>query len=354
MYSFIRPLLFFLDPEIAHNLTITTLPILHRCGLLTPFLTPRVECPQTVMGLRFPNPVGLAAGLDKNGECLEAFGALGFGFIEVGTVTPRPQPGNPKPRMFRLPSAQAIINRMGFNNLGVERLVGRLRQAHFDGIIGVNIGKNRTTPIEQAVEDYSLALRWVYPYADYVTINISSPNTPQLCSLQTASELSRLLSTLKTEQERLRLEYERTVPLAIKIAPDLSSDALKALANVLLAEGMDGVIATNTTVAREVVAHLPHGTEEGGLSGAPLTARATLVVEELHAILGNRIPIIGAGGILTVKDALAKQAAGASLVQLYTGLIYHGPALVAEVARAWCEKGLTVGLGTNFVNRSPI
>ncbi|CAK0756387.1 dihydroorotate dehydrogenase, type 2 [Gammaproteobacteria bacterium] len=336
IYPLIRPLLFHLDPEVAHRFTLTTLAQVHRLGLLAPFMPRRVECPRTVMGLRFPNPVGLAAGLDKEGECLEALGALGFGFVEVGTVTPRPQPGNPRPRMFRLPAAQALINRMGFNNQGVEALVGRLRRVHFDGIIGVNIGKNRDTPLEEAVADYLICLRRVYSYADYVAINISSPNTPQLRRLQTGAALSHLLATLKAEQGRLADEYRRTVPLAIKIAPDLSPEEVTDLAHILLTEGVDGVIATNTTVAREAIAHLHHGTEEGGLSGAPLAARATAVVEGLHAVLGERIPIIGSGGILTPADALARQAAGAALVQLYTGLIYRGPMLVTEVARAFC------------------
>ncbi|CAK0770022.1 dihydroorotate dehydrogenase, type 2 [Gammaproteobacteria bacterium] len=334
MYPLIRSLLFLLDPEIAHNATLMSLPWLHRLGLLALLAPPRVECPRTVMGLRFPNPVGLAAGLDKDGTCIDALGALGFGFIEVGTVTPRAQMGNSHPRMFRLPAASALINRMGFNNLGVESLVAHLRRARFDGVVGVNIGKNRDTSLEQAVDDYLFCLRAVYPDADYVAVNLSSPNTPQLRRLQLGDTLSRLLATLKAEQGRLTTQHGRIVPIAVKIAPDLSPDEVDDLARILLAEGMDGVIATNTTVAREAVAHLPHGKEEGGLSGAPLTTQATAVVERLHAMLSNRIPIIGSGGILTVEDAVARQAAGASLVQLYTGFIYHGPALVADVARA--------------------
>ncbi|CAK0766956.1 dihydroorotate dehydrogenase, type 2 [Gammaproteobacteria bacterium] len=336
MYPLIRALLFRLDPELAHRFTLATLARAHRLGLLAAFLPRRVECPRTVMGLRFPNPVGLAAGLDKDGECLEALGALGFGFVEVGTVTPRPQSGNPRPRMFRLVAAEALINRMGFNNHGVDALVERLRRVRFNGVLGINIGKNRDTPLESAVEDYLICLRQVYPYADYVAVNISSPNTPQLRLLQTGAALSRLLSILKSEQGRLATEYERTVPLAIKIAPDLSPGEVENLAHILLEEGIDGVIATNTTVAREAVAHLCYGTEEGGLSGAPLATQSTAVVERLHTVLGNRIPIIGAGGILTPEDALAKQVAGASLVQLYTGLIYRGPALVEKVAKALC------------------
>jgi len=341
MYPLIRALLFRLDPEVAHHFTLATLARAHRLGLLAAFLPRRVECPRTVMGLHFPNPVGLAAGLDKDGECLEALGALGFGFVEVGTVTPRSQPGNPRPRMFRLIAAEALVNRMGFNNAGVDALVERLRRIRFDGILGINIGKNRDTPLDRAVEDYLVCLRRVYPYADYVAVNVSSPNTPELRRLQTGAALSRLLSSLKFEQRRLAVEHQRTVPLAIKIAPDLSPDEVEGLAHILLAEGIDGVIATNTTVVREAVAHLHHGTEEGGLSGAPLAAQATTVIEELHTILGDRIPIIGTGGILTAEDALAKQTAGASLVQLYTGLIYRGPMLVEKVARALCTQKST-------------
>ncbi len=337
-YSLTRPLLFTLDPETAHHMSISMLPWMHRLGLLASFLPRRVECPRTVMGLQFPNPVGLAAGLDKDGECIAAFGAMGFGFIEVGTVTPRPQPGNPAPRIFRLPAAQAIINRMGFNNRGVDALVARLQRRSFNGIIGVNIGKNRDTPLEQAADDYMVCLRKVYAHADYVAVNISSPNTPQLRLLQTDAALSRLLATLKSEQQRLVNETGRTVPLAVKIAPDLSSDEVERIAQILLAEGVDGVIATNTTTERLAVAHLPHGGEEGGLSGAPLAARSTEVVARLAAALGGRIPIIGSGGILAPEDAVAKYAAGASLVQLYTGLIYRGPALVAEVAEVMCAK----------------
>ena len=336
LYSLVRPVLFQMDPETAHRMTLALLPWVHRSGLLTSFLPRRIECPRTVMGLRFANPVGLAAGLDKDGECIAAFGAMGFGFIEVGTVTPRPQPGNPAPRMFRLPTAQALINRMGFNNHGVDALVQRLQQRDFSGILGVNIGKNRDTPVDRAVDDYLICLRRVYAHADYVAVNISSPNTPQLRSLQTDAALSRLLGTLKGEQERLIREHGRVVPLAVKIAPDLAPDEVENIARVLLAEGIDGVIATNTTVDREGVAHLDHGAEEGGLSGAPLATRATAVIERLATILGDRIPIIGSGGILTSEDALTKYAAGASLVQVYTGLIYRGPVLVAEIARALC------------------
>ncbi len=340
-YAVIRSILFRLDPETAHRLTLTMLPWVHRSGLLTSFLPRKIECPRVVMGLRFPNPVGLAAGLDKDGECFEAFEAMGFGFVELGTVTPRPQPGNPAPRMFRLPGAEALINRMGFNNQGVDALVERLRRRSSQkspGIVGVNLGKNRDTPLERAVEDYLIGLRRVYPYADYVAINLSSPNTPHLRLLQNDSTLPRLLATLKEEQQHLTDEYGRRVPIALKIAPDLSPDEVEKIAHTLLAQEIDGVIATNTTIDRTAVAHLPHGTEEGGLSGTPLGDSSTAVIKRLSAVLGGRIPILGSGGILTPEDALAKTRAGASLVQVYTGLIYRGPALVAAIASALCAE----------------
>ncbi len=278
--------------------------------------------PRRVMGLDFPNPVGLAAGLDKNGDYIDALAALGFGFIEVGTVTPRPQPGNPRPRLFRLPEARAIINRMGFNNNGVDYLLARVRQARYRGVLGINIGKNADTPVERAADDYLIGLRKVYTAASYVTVNISSPNTANLRSLQEGAALTALLGRLKQEQQ----------PLAVKIAPDLGAEAVAEMAAVICESGIDAVIATNTTLAREAVAQLPHGGETGGLSGAPLTRRATEVVSELHAVLRDTVPIIAAGGIMDGADALAKLRAGASLVQVYSGLIYRGPALVREVA----------------------
>ncbi|CAK0774683.1 dihydroorotate dehydrogenase, type 2 [Gammaproteobacteria bacterium] len=336
-YSFARNLLFRIDPEAAHDFVLSNLSQFHKFGLLKFLMPKRVECPREVMGLRFPNPVGLAAGLDKDGEHLEALATFGFGFIEVGTVTPRPQFGNPRPRMFRLPAAEALINRMGFNNQGVEALVNRLKKIHFDGVLGINIGKNRDTPIEQAAEDYCICLRQVYPYAGYVAINLSSPNTPNLRRLQNVDELSKLLAILRADQIRLSKEYGRVVPLAVKIAPDLSPTEIEEIANVILKEGTaDGIIATNTSVAREGVAHLSHASEVGGLSGAPIAERATSIVSQLRAVVGDRIPIIGAGGILTAEDARAKQAAGAALVQIYTGLIYRGPALIPEAARVLC------------------
>ncbi|MEK7322554.1 MAG: quinone-dependent dihydroorotate dehydrogenase [Pseudomonadota bacterium] len=319
-YALLRPFLFRLDAETAHHWTLAVLKGAHRLHLLGAGGVP--GSPRRVMGLDFPNPVGLAAGLDKNGDYIDALAALGFGFIEVGTVTPRPQPGNPRPRLFRLPEARAIINRMGFNNNGVDYLLARVRQARYRGVLGINIGKNADTPVERAADDYLIGLRKVYTAASYVTVNISSPNTANLRSLQEGAALTALLGRLKQEQQ----------PLAVKIAPDLGAEAVAEMAAVICESGIDAVIATNTTLAREAVAQLPHGGETGGLSGAPLTRRATEVVSELHAVLRDTVPIIAAGGIMDGADALAKLRAGASLVQVYSGLIYRGPALVREVA----------------------
>jgi dihydroorotate dehydrogenase len=286
------------------------------------------------MGLVFPNAVGLAAGLDKNGEHVDALAALGFGFIEVGTVTPRPQPGNPRPRLFRIPQAGALVNRMGFNNLGVDRLVYNLGRMRYRGILGINIGKNFDTPIERAAADYLACMRKTYPLASYLAVNISSPNTPDLRRLQSSDELDRLLAALKGEQQALFRTFGRYVPLILKIAPDLSEEQIEGVAKSLLNHGIDAVIATNTTVARTGVEGLPHGNEVGGLSGGPLRERSTTVVRRLRAALGQRIPVIGVGGILRGEDAVEKIAAGATLIQLYTGLIYAGPPLVAECVRA--------------------
>jgi dihydroorotate dehydrogenase len=338
MYRLLRPLLFCLEPERAHRLTLGGLRGLDRLGLIPAAAPPSPECERTVMGIRFPNPVGLAAGLDKNGEYIDALAHLGFGFIEIGTVTPRPQPGNPRPRVFRLPDAQAVINRLGFNNEGVDRLVENVRRAHYRGVLGINIGKNFDTPLERAADDYVACLRKVYPVAGYVTVNISSPNTEDLRRLQGAAELDALLSTLKAEQRALAARHGRTVPLAVKIAPDLERAQIEAIAASLRRHAVDAVIATNTTVAREGVAGLPHGPEAGGLSGAPLAARATSVVRELARALGGTLPVIGAGGIMTGAGAREKVAAGASLVQLHTGLIYRGPALIRECIAALCGE----------------
>ncbi|HUH36797.1 MAG TPA: quinone-dependent dihydroorotate dehydrogenase [Spongiibacteraceae bacterium] len=333
MYRLLRPLLFQLAPETAHHLTLSGLAASERLGLprLLPALPP---APRTVMGIEFPNPVGLAAGLDKNGECIAGLAALGFGFVEIGTVTPRPQPGNPQPRLFRLPAAEAIINRMGFNNAGVEALIANVRASRYKGVLGINIGKNKDTPAEQAADDYLHCLDKVYAQASYITVNLSSPNTPGLRDLQFGEPLNRLLGELKQRQARLAQAQGRYVPLAVKIAPDMAQDDLARVAESLLAHELDGVIATNTTISRAGVAHLPHGDEAGGLSGAPLTQRSTQVVSQLAAILAGRLPIIGVGGICSAADARAKLDAGASLVQLYSGLIYRGPALVRDCVRA--------------------
>ena len=337
LYALTRPLLFSLDPESAHDVTLATLRTCAKLGL-THWLHKPVANPKTVMGLHFPNPVGLAAGLDKDGACIDGLAALGFGFIEVGTVTPRAQPGNPKPRMFRLPDAEALINRMGFNNGGVEAFVRNVQASRFyqdkQGVLGLNIGKNADTPMERATDDYLICLEKVYPYASYVTVNISSPNTKNLRQLQRASELDELLTKLKDAQSRLADRHGRYVPVVLKIAPDLDVEQIRTVADALLRHHMDGVIATNTTITRDAVQGLAHADETGGLSGAPVRELSNRVIRALHQQLGKDIPIIGVGGILSAGDAQAKLDAGASLIQLYTGLIYRGPALVGECAEA--------------------
>ncbi len=334
MYSLLNPLLFSLEPEKAHHATLEGLQKAYRLGVL-PMFAPRVaDDPRNVMGLTFANPVGLAAGLDKDGAYIDALGALGFGFIEIGTVTPRPQPGNPRPRLFRLPEAQAIINRMGFNNHGVDALVENVKRAKYRGILGINIGKNADTPIDHAANDYLICLRKVYTHASYVTVNISSPNTKNLRQLQGSDELAGLLAQLKAEQARLAGLHGRYVPLAVKIAPDLEPEQVRDIAALLKQHRIDGVIATNTTLERTGVEHLAHGKEAGGLSGTPVRDKSTAVIRQLAAELQGALPIIGVGGILNGEDALEKMRAGASLVQLYTGMIYRGPALIAECAAA--------------------
>lgn len=332
MYSLARSLLFRLDAEKAHATALSALDLADRLGLAGR-LGARVEDPVELMGLRFPNRVGLAAGLDKNADHLDALGALGFGFVEVGTVTPRPQDGNPKPRLFRLPEAGAIINRMGFNNAGVDHLVERVRRSRYAGVIGINIGKNLTTPVERAVDDYLLCLRKVHALAHYVTVNISSPNTPGLRNLQFGEHLDQLLGTLREEADRLDRESGRRVPLAVKIAPDMDAEEVALVARSLDANGIDAVIATNTTVSRDAVAGLPHADEQGGLSGRPVFEASNAVIHELRRHLPD-MPIIGVGGIDSGAAALAKVEAGADLVQLYSGFIYQGPALIGECARA--------------------
>ena len=334
MYSLMRPLLFALDPETAHQVTLDALQAAHKLGVLPFFSQCPVANPQKLMGLTFPNRVGLAAGLDKNGAYIDALAALGFGFIEIGTVTPRPQPGNPRPRLFRLPEAQAIINRMGFNNQGVEALLANVKRAKFRGILGINIGKNFDTPIERAADDYLICLRRVYAHASYVTINISSPNTANLRQLQDSEELDALLAHLKVEQGMLADLHGKYVPLTVKIAPDLDYDKIRQIAALLLRHRIDGVIATNTTLSRADVEHLPQHSETGGLSGAPLRDRSTTVIRELNAALQGAIPIIGVGGIMSGADAVEKIRAGAALVQLYSGLIYRGTDLVSECTKS--------------------
>lgn len=334
MYSLFNPLLFKLEPETAHHAALDALNKAHRCGIL-PLFAPRVaNDPCTVMGLTFSNPVGLAAGLDKDGVYVDALAALGFGFIEIGTVTPRPQPGNPRPRLFRLPEAQAIINRMGFNNRGVDAVIENVKHAKFKGILGINIGKNSDTPIEHAADDYLICLRKVYAHASYITVNISSPNTKNLRQLQGSDELAELLTQLKEEQTRLADLYGKYVPLAVKIAPDLESEQIKKIAALLMQHRIDGVIATNTTLSRTGVENLPHSKEAGGLSGAPVREISTAVVRQLATEFKGALPIIGVGGILKGTDALEKIQAGATLVQIYSGMIYRGPQLIGEVCDA--------------------
>jgi len=330
IYPFFRPLLFALDPETAHDMAFASLDVAAKLGVVQALTARPPPSSVIAMGLDFPNRVGLAAGLDKNAAHLRGLATLGFGFLEVGTVTPRAQPGNPKPRMFRLPKSEALINRLGFNNDGVDALVANVAQSRYAGVLGINIGKNFDTPNERAIDDYVTCLRAVYPHAHYVTINVSSPNTQGLRDLQAEGALDTLLERLKHEQDALAASHGRYVPLAVKIAPDLTDDALRGIARVLVARAIDGVIATNTTLARDAVTGEPHAQEAGGLSGAPLRERATAVVRTLADALDGALPIIGVGGVMSGEDAREKLAAGASLVQLYTGLIYRGPALVAE------------------------
>jgi len=341
-YPLLRPALFALDAEAAHELTLGTLQKLHDCGLTRRIFYPSspnaATCqPVQLMGLHLPNRVGLAAGLDKNGAHIDALGGLGFGFMEVGTVTPRPQPGNARPRLFRLPQAQALINRMGFNNQGLAAFVENVQRNRWQaqgGVLGLNIGKNKDTPQECAVDDYLLGLAGVYAHADYVCINISSPNTANLRDLQHEEELAKLLRALTEKRKALADVHGRYVPLAVKIAPDVDNEQIARMAHVIAAHGVDGVIATNTTLAREAVARHPHAQEAGGLSGQPLHAQSLHVIGQLRQRLGTQTAIIGVGGILNAQHAQEKIAAGADAVQLYTGLIYKGPALVADCLRA--------------------
>lgn len=349
-YALSRSLLFRLDPEAAHDMTIDMLARTQNTPLACAYSATRVEDPVTIAGLTFPNRVGMAAGLDKNARCIDGLGAMGFGFVEVGTVTPLAQPGNPKPRMFRLPAANALINRMGFNNEGLEAFLANVQRATFRRkagtplLLGLNIGKNAATPIERATDDYLIGLAGVYPHADYVTVNISSPNTKNLRALQSDEALDALLGAIAARREELAQQHgkpdgkggvsPRRVPIFVKIAPDLDEEQVKVIAATLKRHGMDGVIATNTTLARDAVQGLAHAEEAGGLSGAPVLEASNRVIRQLRAALGPAYPIIGVGGILSAQDALSKIEAGADLVQIYTGLIYQGPELVKEAALA--------------------
>jgi len=337
-YALTRPFLFGLDPEHAHDVTLDAIARLQNTPLQCLWGETRIADPVTVAGLKFPNRVGLAAGLDKNGRCIDGLGAMGFGFIEVGTVTPKAQPGNPKPRMFRLPEANALINRLGFNNLGLQAFLDNVRRARSfrqaGGILGLNIGKNATTPIENATDDYLAGLAGVYPHADYVTVNISSPNTKDLRALQGDAALDALLGALAERRAALAQQHGRSVPMFLKIAPDLDESQVRVIAATLRRHGMDGVIATNTTISRDAVQGLKHAEEAGGLSGAPVLAASNHVIRQLRAELGKDFPIIGVGGVMSGADAKSKIAAGADLVQIYTGLIYKGAGLVRDTALA--------------------
>jgi len=333
-YAWLRKGLFSLPPEAAHELALESMKFAGHFGLPRLIAGRPVDSPIELMGLVFPNAVGLAAGMDKNGDYIDALGQLGFGHLELGTVTPRPQPGNPKPRSFRIKKANAAINRMGFNNKGVDHLVGRLKNHRYRGIIGANIGKQKETPVDTAVGDYLECLRKVYPHCDYVAVNVSSPNTANLRELQQSGRLRELLDTLVAEREALQADAGERRPLVVKIAPDWDDDALTEALGTIADAGIDGLIATNTTVARDAVAGLPHADEEGGLSGAPLLEPSNRVLARAREVLGADYPIIGSGGVMSAEDAVSKLRAGADLVQLYTGFIYHGPDLIADCARA--------------------
>jgi dihydroorotate dehydrogenase len=334
LYALVKPFLFRLDAENSHDLTLKSLKVAEKSGLLA-LLPKPVQCqPKQVMGLSFPNPVGLAAGLDKNGAVIDGLAALGFGFLEIGTITPRAQPGNPKPRLFRVQEAEGIINRFGFNNLGVDCLIQNVQAAKYRGILGINIGKNFDTPNERAVDDYLICMRKVYAHSSYITVNISSPNTKNLRQLQEKNALDALLATLKAEQKVLADKHGKYVPIALKIAPDLDGMQIIEIADLLKEHQFDCVIATNTTLARDAVEGLSNATETGGLSGAPVREKSTLVISQLSKQLAGELPIIGVGGILSGADAAEKIAAGAGLVQVYSGLIYRGPSLVRDICKS--------------------
>ncbi|MEE9423942.1 MAG: quinone-dependent dihydroorotate dehydrogenase [Methylococcales bacterium] len=331
-YAIIRRLLFTLPPETAHHLTLTSLQQFSRLGTLNPLRQTLPANPVKIMGLQFPNPIGLAAGLDKNADCIEGLAALGFGFVEIGTLTPIAQPGNPQPRLFRIPQAEALINRMGFNNKGIDYAIRNIEKSAYQGILGINIGKNRETPVDSALDDYNIGLRKAYPHADYITVNISSPNTPGLRQLQEAEQLTTLLSGLKHTRSQLEQTHQKTVPIAIKIAPDCTTEQLKQIADLSVNYDMNALIATNTTAARPSVEGLPDADQQGGLSGAPLFEKSLETIRNLNMILEGEIAIIGCGGITTRKRATAMLTAGASLIQVYSGLIYQGPELLKRIS----------------------
>lgn len=334
MYNLVRKMLFKLDPETAHELTLDMLGAGNRLGLL-PLFTPKTpQLPVEVLGMKFPNPVGLAAGLDKNGDYIEALGALGFGFIEIGTITPRPQPGNPKPRLFRLPEHQAIINRMGFNNKGIDHMIAQVQKSKYDGVLGINIGKNFDTAVEDADQDYVICLEKAYNHADYITVNISSPNTPGLRNLQFGESLKSLLGSLKERQTQLHTQHQKYTPILVKIAPDMDQTETEMVAQTLIENEMDGVIATNTTLDRELVAGHEFAEETGGLSGKPVQLRSTRVLNWLNEALDGKLPMIGVGGITDGASAADKIRSGAELVQVYSGFIYRGPELITEACDA--------------------
>lgn len=332
MYELIRPLVFKIDPEQAHHLALNALKHAQKLGLLP--IVPADVRPTKLMGLDLPNPVGLAAGFDKNGECIQGIAALGFGFVEIGTVTPRPQDGNPKPRLFRVPEHQGVINRMGFNNLGIDNLIANVQKAEFTGVLGINIGKNATTPIEQAADDYLICLEKAYAHASYITVNISSPNTKNLRDLQQGDELTKLLSSLKNRQAQLHTQHGKYVPLAVKIAPDLDAQQIDEIAQIVLQTEIDGVIATNTTIDKSALGASPLAQEQGGLSGAPVREKSNSVLSALVAQLGGKVPVIGAGGILSGSHAKEKLDLGATAVQVYSGMVYRGTDLVRECLNA--------------------
>jgi dihydroorotate dehydrogenase len=333
LYPLAKPFLFQLDAEKAHDITLKSLKWAEKLGALNVYPKPPVCAPRQIMGITFPNSVGLAAGLDKNGAVIDGIAKLGFGFIEIGTVTPRAQPGNAKPRLFRVKEAQGIINRFGFNNLGVDNLVENVKTAQYKGVLGINIGKNFDTPIENATDDYLIGMRKVYAYASYITVNISSPNTKNLRALQEKEALSSLLANLKLEQIKLAQQHGKYVPITLKIAPDLTQDQVTEIADLLMQHQIDGVIATNTTLSRDAIKGMQNSEETGGLSGTPVRNQSTIVIQQLSNQLQGALPIIGVGGILSGADAVEKVASGASLIQIYSGLIYKGPELVHDICK---------------------